>query len=144
MNRSENIKLLKIPILISKYGCGQGTPFTDGIEYMEVPDVSVEGVKKPYVVVATGDSMAPYIIEDDLLVVDYKSAINNKDIVVANINGEMLVKVYFINNFSTYLVSYNERYKPIKINDWDNFEVLGKVVNIIRQTKILPKPQNLK
>ena len=64
----------------------------------------------------SGDSMAPYLLEDDILVVHRQSYAVNGNIVVVydpNLNG-YTVKKYKQNGDKVVLEPYNSAYKPIK------------------------------
>lgn len=79
-----------------------------------------------------GDSMVgANIYSGDTLIVDTKSEPKNEDIVVVNLNDQTFVKRLVIAKDGTYLYSENASIKPYKVNNNDNFKVLGIVKHIL-------------
>ncbi len=95
--------------------------------------------KDCFVVKVVGDSMEPEILEDSDLIIDpNKNGIdeNINKIVVANVNGEVYVKVLRKINNRIFLESINKKYADIEIMDEDEIRLIGKAVEI-RYKKIL-------
>lgn len=128
-----DVKWVKVPSLITAHSCGFGTPFSDGMEYEDIPYEFVKNAKEPYIITAKGSSMEPVIYDGDKLIIDIKSQHKHNDMVTVFLNGDYLVKIFYQNNFSLYLKSKNTKFKDIKINEDDEFHVLGKVVGIYRE-----------
>lgn len=126
-------ELIKVPFLTSAFLCGSGTPFSDGCEYLMLQSSLVSGIKDPYLIRATGDSMFPTINEGDTLLLDHSTTVaRDGDIVAAMVDGGFVIKEYKIENFSTYLVSHNENYKKIKILSEED-TIFGVIHRLFRQ-----------
>lgn len=100
-----------------------------------------EGLKYKdcFVVKVIGDSMEPEILEDSDLIIDpTRSGIdeNINKVVVANVNGEVFVKVLRKINNKIFLESINKKYADIEICDEDEINLIGKAVEV-RYKKIL-------
>lgn len=82
----------------------------------------------------SGDSMVNLgIYEGDLAVVKKTTDINDKDIVIANIDGTYTIKIYRIKNDKIWLEAANPDYKNI----YPKFklDIFGKVTGITRKIK---------
>jgi SOS-response transcriptional repressor LexA len=128
-------ELIKVPFLTSAFQCGFGTPFADGFEYLMLQSSFVSGIKDPYLIRATGDSMSPTITEGDILLLDHGTvSAKDKDLVAAMVNGGFVIKEYRVENFSTYLVSHNSNYSKIKISSEEDV-VFGVIHHLFRRFK---------
>ncbi|MDY6821410.1 MAG: transcriptional repressor LexA [Deferribacterota bacterium] len=84
---------------------------------------------------AEGDSMVERgIFEGDYLMVKKTMILNNNDIGIFRINGEVTVKTFSIkkNPKEIRLIPANAKYSIININKEDDFEIVGKVILILR------------
>ncbi len=80
-----------------------------------------------------GDSMIKAGIESgDLVVVDREKPVNNRDIVVALIDGEVTLKRLIIKKDGIELKPENDNYNVIKVGN-QHFEIIGKVTLLIRK-----------
>lgn len=107
--------------------------FDDVREYVEVPgNTKKEG---RYVLKVEGDSMIDaFINEGDYVVVEKKSPTPpvNK-IVVALLNGSAYIKRFIrLSDGQVLLRSENPNYKDIPVRETDDFQIEGKVVQVIR------------
>lgn len=76
-----------------------------------------------------GDAMQEAgIFENDILIVDRSLKLANGKIIVAVLNGELLVRRFLKNFSSAYLIPENNRYKPINLAEFSDFAVWGVVV----------------
>jgi DNA polymerase V len=76
-----------------------------------------------------GDAMHEAgIFENDILIVDRSLKPANGKIIVAVLNGELLVRRFLKNFSSAYLIPENNRYKPINLAEFSDFAVWGVVV----------------
>lgn len=86
-----------------------------------------------YLVRVSGDSLiGAGIFDRDLLVVDRSLDAGHGDIVVASINGEMLVKRFLRKGARIILASENPAYPPRHILEHDELAVWGVVRHSIR------------
>jgi DNA polymerase V len=83
---------------------------------------------------ASGDSMIDAgIHHEDLLVVDRSIEPEDKNVVIAVINGEFTVKRIRIRRGKITLVPENKNYEPQEISGDTQFEVWGVVTNVIHK-----------
>ena len=76
-----------------------------------------------------GDAMQQAgIFDGDLLIVDRSLKLMNGKIIVAILNGELLVRRYHQNFSSAFLIPDNDRYKTINLAEFSDFKMWGVVV----------------
>jgi len=79
-----------------------------------------------------GDAMHDAgIFDTDVLIVDRSVKLVNGKIIVAVLNGELLVRRYHKNFSSAFLIPENNRYKTINLAEFGEFAVWGVVVHSI-------------
>ena len=122
--------------------CGNGTfVFSEHKEVIEIPRAclqSYSGFKHYSVINARGDSMSPYIIDNDKLVVEHWNGgqIIDNCIYVFRYANELFVKRLVKNITQIVIKSDNPLYEPIKITDKDqDFEVIGQIVGLMRDLR---------
>jgi DNA polymerase V len=82
-----------------------------------------------------GDAMQNAgIFDGDILIVDRSVKLANGKIIVAILNGELLVRRFHKNFSSAFLIAENERYKNINLAEFANFSVWGTVMYSIHAT----------
>ncbi|GAB1371947.1 translesion error-prone DNA polymerase V autoproteolytic subunit [Candidatus Kapaibacterium sp.] len=85
-----------------------------------------------YLVRVTGESMINEgIFNGDILVVNRNETPKDGKVVIAALNGEMAVKTYRIIEGKVYLFSANEKFLPIEIMPFWQFEIQGVVKHVI-------------
>ena len=72
------------------------------------------------------------ILEDDLILVRRTESVRNGEIVVARLGDEATVKRFFNIAGRIVLEPANKRYRPIPVDDTQNFFLEGRVVALIR------------
>lgn len=86
-----------------------------------------------------GDSMVDAGINDgDIAVIDKAREAANGDVIVAFVNNEFTIKFLDLTHKDEGYIELrpaNKRYKPIRIEESDNFEVWGVVVYTIKPWK---------
>lgn len=99
-------------------------------------DLNERLVKRPsatFFMSVVGDSMIQYGINDgDLLVVDRSVDPRPGQLLVAQVDGEVIVKSYQIRDGSPFLCSGNRKYAPIPLGDCD-CQVWGVVRSVIHE-----------
>lgn len=81
-----------------------------------------------------GDAMVNAgIFDGDILVVDRSIKAANGKVIVAILNGELLVRRFHKNFSSSFLIAENDRYKNINLAEFSNFSVWGVVTYTIHQ-----------
>ncbi len=99
-------------------------------------DLNERLVKRPaatFFMTVNGDSMEGFGIQDsDTLVVDRSIDARPGHIVVALVDGEVIVKRYEMIGKRPYLCSGNDRYAPIPVSDLD-CQIWGVVRSVIHE-----------
>ena len=79
-----------------------------------------------------GDAMKEAgIFDGDILIVDRSVKLVNGKVIVAILNGELLVRRFHKNFSSAFLIAENDRYKNINLAEFTNFSVWGVVTYVI-------------
>ena len=101
-------------------------------EWHLVPKSLVGSAK--IIVRAVGDSMSPYIIEGDLLMVEEVDVLDvqSDDVVIAEIEGEFSCKRISKSEDAIALLPDNPHYRPIFING-QTVRIVGRVVGLHRK-----------
>lgn len=127
------VEFRNVPSLLSAHECGFSQPyFSESMEFMSIPEVLLDGIKKPVFINATGESMSPTIEPGDSLIIDLTNKVKHNQIISCRLNGQFLIKIFIQNNFSTYLKCVNPNFPERKLMPDDEFEILGKVARIIK------------
>lgn len=79
-----------------------------------------------------GDSMAPYILDGDKVIVRKQETVENGEIAAVLINNEATLKTVKYVGDKTLLIPKNDAYDPLVLAPDNQNQVLGKVVSIIR------------
>lgn len=79
-----------------------------------------------------GDAMREAgIFDGDVLIVDRSLKLANGRVIVAVLNGELLVRRYHRNFTAAFLVPENNRFKPINLGEFSDFMLWGVVTYVI-------------
>lgn len=84
-----------------------------------------------FLVKARGDSMEPFVFENDLVLATIQSDIENGEIGVVIHNNEPKIKKIIKVEEKYVLESLNGKYRPENIKEEDDFQIVGKVKNVI-------------
>ena len=126
MSIQEKRKRIHLFALPASAGIGN---WIDETDYSEV---LVYNTNCDYAVYISGDSMEPRILDKSIVLVQIDPDIKNGDIGIFNLNGSIYCKQFEHDS----LLSFNEEYNPITINEYDDFYPQGKVVKIISPSEI--------
>jgi len=81
-----------------------------------------------------GDAMTSAgIFDNDVLIVDRSIKLTTGKIIVAVLNGELLVRRFHKNFTSAFLIPENDRYKTINLAEFTDFQLWGVVTYVIHQ-----------
>ena len=81
-----------------------------------------------------GDAMKEAgVFDNDVLIVDRSLKLANGKIIVAVLNGELLVRRFHKNFSSAFLIPDNSRYKTINLAEFSDFALWGVVTYVIHQ-----------
>lgn len=137
----EDIKLTKDKLSVVELGCkipvyskvfaGENgvLEFGELIEYINIPSLrngtEIIGIK------VDGDSMERTIPQGATILVKKDIEVSDNEIGVFIHNNNPLVKRFRKKENEVYLISDNNNYMPIAIREWDEFYVVGKVVEYL-------------
>ncbi|MEP7373367.1 MAG: translesion error-prone DNA polymerase V autoproteolytic subunit [Chitinophagaceae bacterium] len=81
-----------------------------------------------------GDAMRDAgIFDNDVLIIDRSLKLASGKIIVAVLNGELLVRRFHKNFSSAFLIPENSRYKNIDLAEFSDFALWGVVTYVIHQ-----------
>jgi DNA polymerase V len=125
---------VKAPLFSSRPAAGFPAPGDDQVEnILDINDLVVKNPASTFFVRVEGDSMiGAGIFSGDVLVVDRSSDPKDGVIVVAAVNGELVVKRLSIKEGTAILMSENEQYEPIIVGDGEECFIWGVVVGSVR------------
>jgi DNA polymerase V len=129
----QNQSKIDLPIYESAVSAGFPSPADDYLE--GVLDLNQHLIKHPaatFFLRVVGDSMIRVGIHPgDLLIVDRSLEAKDGRVVIAVVNGELLVKRMRIKSKQIYLVAENPKYSNLLITEAMDFQVWGVVTNVV-------------
>ena len=133
--RPSSSNRMAAPLYASRPAAGFPAPGDDQVEnVLDINDLVVKNPASTFFVRVEGDSMiGAGIWSGDVLVVDRSKDPVDGMIVVAAVNGELVVKRLSIQAHTALLVSENENYAPITVGDGEECFIWGVVVGSVRQ-----------
>ena len=122
-----------IPLFISSISAGFPSPADDYIEQrLNLNDLLIPHKEATFFLRVQGDSMIGQgIHHGDLLIVDRSLNTASKKIIIAVLDGELLVKQLYIQKNKVFLLAANPNYKTIAITSEQNFQIWGVVTAVI-------------
>jgi repressor LexA len=131
--REGRLPIREIPIL-GKVAAGKPTLAIEHVEEaIPLPTEWVKG-KEVFLLKVRGDSMLPYILPDDYVVVRSQPSAENGDVVVTLVGEEATVKRFFKKGRKIELRPDNERWETIQIEERSaEVQILGKVIGVFRK-----------
>lgn len=104
-------------------------------DYLQLPlnldALLIEHPSATFIGKADGYSMEEVgIFNGDILIVDRQIQVKNRDVIVANLNGEFICKILDTQN--RLLLSANKGFQDVQINAYDEFTIEGVVIRSIR------------
>ncbi len=123
------------PLYASSPAAGFPAPGDDMVEKaLDISDLLVKHPASTFFVRVQGDSMeGAGIFSGDILVVDRSVEARSGKIVVAAVNGELVVKRLSLVGGKLQLLSENEAYEPIVVGESEECYVWGVVTGSARQ-----------
>lgn len=130
---SENEKFVKIPLL-GTIAAGQPIEAIEEKENIAVPKSKLPKSGEVYALKVRGDSMIDEGINDgDTIIVKKQNIAENKDKVVALINGnEATLKTFYKEKGQIRLQPANKNYKPIVIKNGQEISLQGVLLSVIK------------
>jgi repressor LexA len=131
--RKFGISIREVPVL-GKVAAGGPTLAVENIE--EVVPLArdwAEG-EEVFLLQVKGESMSPYILPRDYVLVRSQSSADNGDVVVALIDDEATVKRFFLKDREVFLKPDNETWETVTVREGGRgLQILGKVIGIFRR-----------
>ena len=126
-----------LPLYTDKVPAGFPSPAEDYIDsHLDLNRHIIQNPAATYFVRVSGDSMeGAGIFSGDLLVVDRSLQPGDKDIVVAAVDGELLVKRLEKCRGQVRLLSENPSYPPINLADGQDLVVWGVVTTCVHSLR---------
>jgi repressor LexA len=123
----------ELPVL-GRVAAGKPTLAVENVEgTIPLPPEWAKG-KEVFLLRVKGESMSPYILPDDYVVVRSQPSAENGDVVVSLIGEEATVKRFFKKGRKIELKPDNERWETIQIEEGSGeVRILGKVIGVFRK-----------
>jgi len=123
------------PLVVSSVSAGFPSPADDYIEgQLDLNQHLIRHPAATFFVRVDGDSMIDAGIHPgDILIVDRALEPKDRNVVIANINGELTVKRIRIKYKKILLMPENENYPPLPIPAGMDFQVWGVVTYVIHE-----------
>ena len=124
-----NIKTMKVTLYLNPVCAGFPSPASDYLEgEIDLNRYLIKNPPATFIVKSQGNSMLQAgIHSNDLLIVDRSIKPKNNSIVIASIDGELIVKRIKISGKQFLLTSDNKEYRSIKINNESDVFLWGIV-----------------
>lgn len=116
------IKLYDLPV-----SAGTGTYLFEDISYEMMSVDTRQYPNVDFALRVSGDSMEPRFFHNDIIYVKSTQHINNGQIGIFYYENEAYLKKFYTENDKIFLVSLNDKYKPIEIKN-DTFKIVGVVL----------------
>ncbi len=128
---------MKYPLYTTRPSAGFAMPGDDHIDrVLDIHDLVVQNPASTFFMRVEGDSMIDAgIFSGDVLVIDRSKDPKDGSIVVAAVNGEMVIKRLKIESKGSdpLLMSENDAYDPIVVGEGEEYTIWGVVVGLVRQ-----------
>jgi repressor LexA len=131
--KGERLPVREIPI-VGRVAAGKPTLAAEHVEgTVPLPSEWTKG-EEVFLLKVKGDSMSPYILPDDYVVVRSQPSAENGDVVVTLVDEEATVKRFFKEGERVELRPDNERWETIRIKEGSGeAKILGKVMGVFRK-----------
>lgn len=124
----------QIPLYLSTVGAGFPQPGDECVESRLDLNALIEHPHATFFARVAGDSMrGAGIFHGDIVVVDRSLEVVSGRVVVAVVNGEMLIKRVSKKGDRWFLLAENPEYPPLEITDGMEFQVWGVVTSVVHK-----------
>ena len=131
--RRPGISIREVPLL-GRVTAGKPTLAVENIEDVVPLARAWAGGEEVFFLQVKGESMSPYILPGDYVLVRCQASADNGDVVVALIDDEATVKRFFLKGDEVLLKPDNEAWEAVTVREGDRgFQILGKVIGIFRR-----------
>jgi DNA polymerase V len=122
---------IKLPVFSESVSAGFPSPADDYIEdFLDLNEKFIQNPAATFFMRVSGNSIEG-ISSGDMLIIDCSLTPHDGDIVVAILNGELIVKKIVFKGPKKYLQSNNPRFEPIEITENMELTIWGVVTNVI-------------
>jgi DNA polymerase V len=136
VSKLEAGKASTVPLYLCRVSAGFPSPASDYVESnIDLNDWLIRNKLATYIVRVEGDSMIGEIHPDDRLIVDRSLEPRDKDVVIACIDGEMLVKRLVMEEGRLFLVAENPQYPAIELNGERELVIWGVATHCIHRLR---------
>jgi repressor LexA len=120
--------------LLGRVAAGGPTLAVENIEsIMNIPK-GWAGGEEVFFLRVKGDSMAPFILEGDLVLVRSQASADTGDVVVALLEDEATVKRFYKENNHVVLKPDNSKWETLRIKEGSrDFRLVGRVIGVYRR-----------
>jgi len=126
----------RVPLVLCPVPAGFPSPADDFIERtIDLNEWLIGNELATFIVRAEGDSMSGEIHSGDRLIVDRSLEARHRDVVVACLDGEMIVKRLLIQDGRYYLQPENSSYPLIEITEERELIIWGVVTHSIHSLR---------
>lgn len=130
---SKKKEKMRFPFMGTAVSCGQAVTEDYKIEKeISLEDLVIRHPQKTFFIHASGDSMAPNIMDGDMLVIELSNKAKNNDIVLVQIDNDFTVKRLVKTPKKTRLVPDNPLFKEIDLSSSDQVSICGIVISTFR------------
>ena len=131
--RGEKPAVRDIPVL-GRVAAGKPTLAVENVEgSIPLPTEWAKG-KETFLLKVKGDSMSPYILPGDYVIVRSQPSAENGDVVVTLMGEEETVKRFFKRKGKIELKPDNEHWETIRIEEGvGEVQIIGKVIGVFRK-----------
>lgn len=127
---------MTVPLYLCRVSAGFPSPAGDYVESnIDLNDWLIRNKLATYIVRVEGDSMIGEIHPEDRLIVDRSLEARHKDVVIACIDGEMVVKRLVVEEGKHFLVAENPQYPPIELNGDRELIIWGVATHSIHRLR---------
>lgn len=125
-----------VPLYLGRVSAGFPSPASDYVESnIDLNDWLIRNKLATYIVRVEGDSMSGEIHPEDRLIVDRSIEPRHEDVVIACVDGEMLVKRLVIEEGRYLLVAENPQYPAIELNGDRELIIWGVATHSIHRLR---------
>ena len=125
-----------VPLYLCRVSAGFPSPASEFIERdIDLNEWLIRNKLATYIVKVEGDSMFSEIHPEDRLIVDRSLEPRHRDVVIACIDGEILVKRLIVEEGRRFLVAENPQYPAIELNGDRELFIWGVVTHSIHSLR---------
>ncbi len=130
---NSDIYMHYLPLYGGVVSCGLFGISDDFVEdHLSLDQKFIKNKEASFFVKADGDSMSPYIISGDILIVDRSLNLFHGAVATFFYNNQAICKQYIKAEGKVILRSFNKKHKDIMITEEDQLELFGIVVGLAR------------